>query len=629
MLVFLPGGWEIRNLAARLAASNPRGDLLILPLYGDLGADAQQQAIQPDPAGRRRVVLATSIAETSLTIEGITTVVDAGWTRMPRFDPNAGLGRLETVRVSRAAAEQRAGRAGRLSHGHCYRLWSRAAHDRLRAYHDPEILHADLAPLALELAQWGVGDPRRLNWLDPPPAGAYAQGRELLRKLDALDDRGQITPMGSKMGRLPLHPRLSHMVFRALESGQQETACDLAALLNERDIFRAADPGGRPCDLELRLHLLDHWRSSGREALTGSGAAAADMRRIHNLSRRWLGRLRTSPVPSYEALSPGALLALAYPDRVARRRGPPGSDYGLPSGRAVRLPDADPLNSAEFLVVPRLDAGRRRGRVFLAAATTEADLRVVLAGHLRLQKTVSWDPAREAVAALRREWLGAIMLSSQSLTRPPPELLIDAMLEGIRSMGAECLPWTDATRQWQARVLSLRAWQPEGDWPDVSDQALMGHLETWLARYLSGIRKRADLPKLKLQKALQNLLDWNQQHRLGELAPTHLTVPSGSRKHLYYEPGTPPVLAVRVQEMFGLADTPRVCGGRIPVMLHLLSPAQRPIQVTQDLSGFWNRTYAEVRKELKGRYPKHHWPEDPWGARPSARARSKSRKPLC
>jgi ATP-dependent helicase HrpB len=522
-------------------------------------------------------------------------------------------------------ADRGGGGGARLGPGYCYRLWTRTTQDRLRPQDDPEILHTDLAPLALELAQWGVSRPQQLPWLDAPPAGAYTQARELLLELDAIDSRGRITPVGARLAQLPLHPRLSHMVFRALESGQQAEACDLAALLSERDILRSGVSGVRPCDLELRLHLLGQWREAGNEALAGSGATASGCRRVDRISRQWQRLLPAQASCLGSRLSVGGLLALAYPDRVAKRRSLTGSDYQLASGRVVHLPEADSLTTADFLVAPVIDAGRSHGRVFLGAALPETELRSVLGGHLQVLELVTWDQTKEAVAARREERLGSILLSSQTLSRPAPEALAAAMLQGIRSMGIACLPWSRSARDWQARVMSLRAWQPQAGWPDVSDATLQVELETWLAPYLAGIKRRADLQKLELAKILHNLLDWPRQQQLAALAPSHLEVPSGTRKRLDYVPGEAPVLAVRLQEMFGLADTPRVCGGQIPVMLHLLSPAQRPIQVTQDLSGFWNRTYGEIRKELKGRYPKHYWPEDPWAAQASARVRPGTR----
>jgi ATP-dependent helicase HrpB len=621
ILVFLPGGGEIRRLATRLEGLAADQGLLVCPLYGDLGFEAQQQAIRPDPEGRRRLVLASSIAETSLTIEGIDTVVDSGWGRMPRFDPNSGLGRLVTLRVSRASADQRAGRAGRLGPGHCYRLWDHATQQALRPHDDPEILHADLAPLALELARWGEPDPSRLSWLDPPPAGAYAQARSLLRALDAVDPKGRITPDGERMARLPLHPRLAHMLLQAQEQGQARLASDLAALLNERDPIRAGPGGERSCDIEDRLRLLALWRRDGDAALRASGVSAAACGRLDRIGRQWRRNLGTTPETDSAAWSPGALLALAYPDRIAKRRAGAGSGYLLASGRAASLPEQDGLNASEYLVAAALDAGQTQGRIHLAAALAESELRALLGSHISVSERVFWDAERELVAARREERLGALLLNAEPLPRPDPQRVRPVLLDAIRSLGLDCLPWSPQARDLQARIAFSAALEPEEGWPQTENARLLAELDKWLGPFLGDIRRRSDLERLDLAEILRQRMDWRQQRRLEELAPTHLQVPSGSRKRLDYSGEGPPALAVRLQEMFGQAETPRIGAGRVAVVLHLLSPAQRPIQVTQDLRGFWDRTYTEVKKELKGRYPKHHWPDDPWQAVPTARAK--------
>ena len=621
LLVFLPGGGEIRQILRRLEAEPACVGLALIPLYGDLPGDAQQRALQPDPEGRRKIVLATPIAETSLTIEGISIVVDAGWTRVPRFDPRSGLTRLETVRIAADAAEQRAGRAGRLGPGTCYRLWSEATQNRLRPRRTPEILDADLAPLALELAQWGVKDPLALAWLDPPPSGALAQARELLTELEALDEQGRITPTGRDLAELPTHPRLAHLLRRGAALGQGALAADLAALLEERDLLRGEHPFG--CDLTARLDALQAFRRAGRAGARGGLADPTACVRVEQAVRRWRQLLRVGPgsetPPAAETV--GLLLALAYPDRVGRRREGGADRYLLANGRGARLLAGDPLLGRDWLAVAHLDAGVGEGRIWLAAPVAPADLETHLAARLRTVAEVNWDERQAAVVARRERRLGALILDSAPLTDADPEPLRQAMLAGIRRMGLDSLPWSDDLRDWRARVLSLRHWFPEDGWPDVSDDWLTDHLDDWLTPWLDGITRREHLQRLDLAAALQSLLDHRQRARLNELAPTHLPVPSGSRLRLRYAPGEPPVLAVKLQELFGLADTPRIAGGRIAVTLHLLSPAQRPIQVTQDLRGFWERTYAEVKKELKGRYPKHPWPDDPWTATPTRRAR--------
>lgn len=630
LLVFLPGGGEIRQVLGRLQAEPACAGLTLAPLYGDLPGEAQQRAIRRDPDGRRKIVLATPIAETSLTIEGIGVVVDAGWTRVPRFDPRSGLTRLETMRVSADAAEQRAGRAGRLGPGICYRLWSETTQSRLRPRRIPEILEADLAPLALELAQWGVTEVSALAWLDPPPSGALAQARELLRELGALDDRDRITSAGQALAELPIHPRLAQLLRRGTALGLVKLAADLAALLEERDPLRGEHPFGG--DFTARLDALRDFRRDGRDGARRWWADPTACVRIEQAARRWRALLQRDGSENadeclHPALDPrdgataGLLLAFAYPDRVARRREGAADRYRLANGRGARLATGDPLAGRDWLVAAHLDAGVGEGRIWLAAPVDPTALETHLADRLRTVVEVGWDERQAAVMARQERRLGVLALDSTPLADADPESLCQAMLAGARQLGLDSLPWTRELREWQARVLSLRHWCADEGWPDVSDGWLMEHLDDWLPSWLNGMTRREHLRRLDLSGALYDLLDGRARARLDELAPTHLPVPSGSRIRLRYQPGEPPVLAVKLQELFGLADTPRIASGRIPVTLHLLSPAQRPIQVTQDLRGFWERTYAEVRKELKGRYPKHSWPDDPWSAIPTRRVR--------
>ena len=625
VLVFLPGGGEIRQTLRRLEIAAASLELVLVALYGDLPGEAQQRAIQPDRSGRRKVVLATAIAETSLTIEGVTVVVDAGWSRVPRFDPRSGLTRLETVRVSADAAEQRAGRAGRLGPGTCYRLWSEAAHSRLRPRRVPEILEVDLAALALELANWGVNEPATLAWLDPPPPGALAQARALLTDLEALDEQGRITPAGRTLAELPTHPRLAHLLRRGVELGQGSLAADIAALLEERDLLRGDHSSGS--DLSARLAALAAFRHEGRSEAQRWAADPVTCARVEQIARRWreLLKITTTPEPSPDPTMVGLLLALAYPDRIARRREGSADRYQLANGRGVRLAVDDPLNGNDWLVAAQLDAGLSEGRIWLAAPAALADLENHLAARISAVGEVAWDERQAAVIARRERRLGALVLSSETLPDADPALLRQAMRVGVRQMGLDRLPWTRDLRDWQARVLALRHWFPDEGWPEVADDWLTEHLAEWLEPWLDGITRREHLPRLDLAAALQSVLDGRLRPRLNELAPTYLTVPSGSRIRLRYTPGEAPVLAVKLQEVFGLTDTPRIAGGRVAVILHLLSPAQRPIQVTQDLRSFWERTYAEVRKELKGRYPKHPWPDDPWNAAPTRRTQTGQR----
>jgi ATP-dependent helicase HrpB len=618
LLVFLPGVGEIKRtlglLQRQLAAET--SPPVLCPLYGDLPKAEQDRALSPDPAGRRRIVLTTSIAETSLTIEGVTTVVDSGWSRLPAFLPGIGLTRLETVPVSRAAADQRAGRAGRLGPGCCYRLWPEHHQVRLPAFHPAEILQADLAPLALDLASWGVSEPKQLRWPEPPPDAAYAQACELLQGLGALDRQRRLTALGRGMAGLPLHPRLAHMLLRC-EPAHRRTACDLAALLSERDIMSRTSGTGGSADITLRLRLLEAWRSPG----TGEGGYdAAACRQVDRVSRNWLKRLQgVAPPAEHVDLSVAQYLALAYPDRLAQQTA--HGRFRLVGGRAVRLAEEDPLAGAPFLVAAQLDAGRTEGRVRLAAGIGEAEIRALPDLQIETIRRIAWDRSAQRVSMRCEERLGALLLRQAPLRDANPERVIEAMLQGVVDLGLQALPWNRSLGQWRDRVCWLRQTMPESGLPDLSDTWLSGHLEQWLAPWLSGITSVPQLQRLDLNAILKGLLSWDQQQLLEREAPSHLQVPSGSRIALKYAAGEAPVLAVRLQELFGLTQTPRVGGGRVSVMLHLLSPAQRPMQITDDLGGFWQRTYPEVKRELMGRYPKHYWPDKPWEAEATARAK--------
>ena len=611
VLVFLPGAGEIREVQRLLAGDPVCSDIVLAPLFGDLAQGEQDRAILPDPHGRRRVILATSIAETSLTIEGIGCVVDGGWSRRPSFDPGNGLSRLTTVRVSKASADQRAGRAGRLGPGYCLRLWTKEVHHSLVPFHPPEIVAADLAEIALELAQWGVSDPGELRWLNPPRLGAYQQARELLQSLGALTDAGRLTGTGRKLSGLPVHPRLGHMLLMAKEEGHGPLACDLAAILAERDLLRRND-SFVSAELRLRHGLLELWRKKGDEALRREGGDPGICRRIDREARRWQTLIGVSNGPrGPEAI--GDLLVYAYPDRIAKRRAEARDRYVLANGRGVVLPSADPLAAAEYLVVAALDAGRTEGRIFLAEPLILEDLKAHHRDLFRVTDQVSWDDDGARVTAVRRLYLGKIVVEDKSLADAAPEAIAEAMLTGIRRMGLGSLPWERETRQLQARIDCLRRHQPEIDWPDFSDERLLANLD-WLAPYLSGITRADQLKQLDLARILMARFSWEHQQRLERDAPAVITVASGSKIRIDYRPGEPPILAVRLQEMFGETVTPTVCGGRVPLLLHLLSPARRPIQVTSDLASFWQRSYPEVKKELKGRYPKHYWPDDPFTA---------------
>ncbi|HYD31963.1 MAG TPA: ATP-dependent helicase HrpB [Azospirillaceae bacterium] len=612
VLVFLPGVGEIRRTEAILAGSRLGPDIVLAPLYGDLTADAQDRAIQPSPPGRRKVVLSTAIAETSLTIEGIRIVVDSGLMRVPRFDPRSGMTRLETIKVSQASAEQRRGRAGRLEPGVCYRLWPEPQQRALAAFNTPEILEADLAPLALELAQWGVGDPASLPWLDSPPAAAYAQARDLLRRLDALDDAGAITAHGRRMAGIGVHPRLAHMMLKGKELRLGGLACLIAALLAERDILRPSG-GFRDADLRTRVDIL-------RGGRAGHGA-----QQVQRSARQWQRQLGLKKDEG-DAAATGLLVALAYPDRIARRRPASNAQYRLSNGRGAFFTDAaEPLAAEEWLAVADLDGAKREARIFLAAPISPAELEEAFAEDIRAVDVVAWDAREETVQARRQRRLGELALEDAALPKPDPAQVTAAFVEGIRGMGIDCLPWTDEIQGWRRRVAFLRRVEGEDSgWPDVSDTALLATLEDWLAPFLNGLSRRAHLKRLDLPAALTGMLEWPKRKALDELAPTHLSVPSGSRVRVDYD-GDEPVLAVRLQEMFGATGTPRIAGGRAPVLLHLLSPARRPVQVTRDLAGFWANTYKEVKRDLAGQYPKHYWPDNPLEAEPTSRAKRRGR----
>jgi ATP-dependent helicase HrpB len=622
LLVFLPGSGEIRRTEALLRAQLEGKPITLHPLYGDLPMEAQQLAIAPGAAGQRKVVLATPIAETSLTIEGVTVVIDGGWQKVPRFDPNSGLTRLDTVRVSRASAEQRAGRAGRLGPGVCYRLWSETTQRGLVPFNAPEIAVADLAPLLLELTAWGVSDVNALTWMEPPPAGALSQARTLLAELEALDEAGRITTTGKAMVALPAHPRLAHMMVKARLWKAEALACDIAALLSERDLLRGAD-SAQACDFAMRIEALIAHRRNGASGARSFGADPHACSMAERAARQWRHLLGHSHAPQndYDETLVGRLLALAYPDRVAQRRDGEGGRYLLANGRGARLDMRCGLHKSEYLLAADLDGAGDDSRIRLAAPLTVNDLNTALALRIATQEVVRWDERTAAIVAQREQRLGALVLSRTPLASPAKERVVTAVLGAIRSLGLDVLPWSDAARELQARVVSLRQWCPDEGLPDLSNEWLLGHLDAWLAPWLDNITRRDHFARLDMHAILLSQLEWQQQRRLDEGAPTHLVVPSGSHKRLEYTPGQSPVLAVKLQELFGLADTPRVAWGRVPVTLHLLSPAQRPIQVTQDLKGFWERTYSEVKKELKGRYPRHPWPDDPWNAVPTARAK--------
>ncbi|MFN3713090.1 MAG: ATP-dependent helicase HrpB [Alcanivoracaceae bacterium] len=600
VLVFLPGTGEIRRLI-RLVEGRLPDDVMLAPLYGDLGAGEQDAAIAPAPAGRRKLVLATAIAETSLTIEGVHTVVDAGFDRRPVFDPGTGMTRLETVRVSAASAEQRAGRAGRLGPGTCIRLWPET--ERLAPFARADILDADLSGMALELALWGCRDPATLVWLDPPPESAWQQAVDLLTQLQALDEAGAITDHGRSMLAMPLTPRLAHMLLGARQAGCGRLAASLAVLLSERDVLR--DVG---VDIRLRVEALQ----------TGLGIDRARL----SFLRQAVARLMPDPrsqgadrEDDGDGDAVGLLLALAFPDRIGHRRSGGAARYRLSNGRGAVMADHDGLATSEFIVAASLDGGGREARVFLAAPLQRTTIESRLADQITVRQQLGWDAVSQSVRALQQRCLGELVLDERSLPVIDPVLLAEGMVGGIRAQGLDCLPWTGELRQWQARVRRMAALEPD-QWPSVADADLLSSLQQWAVPWLAGISRLDQLPRFPLSAALDAMLAPAQRQRLDSELPSHVAVPTGSRVAIDYLPEGDPVLAVKLQELFGLVRSPLLASGRVALLIHLLSPARRPVAVTADLASFWQQGYPQVRKELRGRYPKHPWPEDPLAAAP-------------
>lgn len=629
ILAFLPGSAAIRRTENRLRESTAGGSgtdderLRICPLHGDLSSSAQEIALAPAPPGCRKVILASAIAETSLTLDGVRIVIDSGLARVARFDPRTGMTRLVTVRASQATTEQRRGRAGRLGPGVCWRLWPQAEQRALPPFPTPAIREADLAPLRLELALWGAGDPASLIWLDPPPPPALAQAQALLQRLGAVDAAGAITPHGRTMAGLGAHPRLAHMMVTAVAHGAGPEAAALAALLEERDILR---PGGlsheRDSDLTRRLELVLAPHDPTASLAADPTLDRAALQRVRQNARRWRQSLPPPPATlRAPALTCGDLVALAYPDRIARRRPGSAPQYRLSNGRGAAFADpSEPLAGAPWLAVADLDGTARESRIFRAAPLTQASLELVFADSITTHDAVVWNPQEDAVLARRQFRLDQLVIRDEALPAADPAAMAAALIGGIRGLGLGCLPWEPALEHWRSRVAFVRRLDgdagPAGPWPDLGDDALLASLETWLAPWLDGMSRRSHLKRLDLAAALGGLLSWPQRQALDRLAPVAIPVPTGSRLSLDYS-GDVPVLAVRVQEMFGCATTPTVGDGRVPVLLHLLSPARRPIQVTRDLAGFWAGSWKTVRKELAGQYPKHPWPEDPLAAAPT------------
>jgi ATP-dependent helicase HrpB len=608
VLAFLPGAAEIRRTQNFLGERVHDASIEIVPLFGALDAAVQDRAISPAPKGQRKVVLATSIAETSLTIEGVRIVVDSGVARVPRYEPDIGLTRLETVRASRAAVDQRRGRAGRTEPGVCYRLWDEPQTASLAAYTQPEILSADLSSLMLDLAQWGVSDPATLAFLDTPPAPALKEARSLLRELGALDGDGRITPEGNSLRALALPPRLARMIVDSHRLGAGEEAADIAAILTERGL------GGDSVDLE---HRLDQFR---RDRSQRAGSA-------RSLARRWVEqvaageRVVSSPSPQGGGeLSTGVMLAFAFPDRVARNRG--NGSFVLANGRGAAIDQTSALARAPYIAVAELTGTAAQGKILLAAPIAKADIELRFAGEIETADEISFDRGAMALRGRRKRTLHAITLSESPIALTPSAETARVLADGLIVAGVDRLPWSKPTKQWRDRVMFLR--KAEGDasaWPDLSDGALAASRETWLMPALYDKTSLKDFSAGDLSDALMTLLPWELRARLEREAPTHFEAPTGTQLAIDYEAEQGPTIAVRLQELFGLNTHPSIAKGKIPLVLELLSPAHRPVQVTRDLPGFWRGSYAAVRSDLRGRYPRHPWPEDPANAMPTRRVK--------
>ncbi len=597
ILAFFPGQGEIRK-SEELLRRNLKG-FHIHPLYGQLPFKQQQAAIWPNRDGKRKVVLATSIAETSLTIEGIKVVVDSGYGRASKFDPRSGLSALHTHLISKDVADQRAGRAGRLEAGKCYRMWSLGTHERLEEHRTPEIMEADLASMVLDLALWGITDVNQLTWLTPPPTGKLKQASGILHELGALD-KGRITDHGKKMHRIPCHPRLAHLLLIAEEQDLLDLATDLAAVLEERDPL----PPNSGIDINLRIEALRKHRSENRQGrgLTRIEKVASSYRKLFDIEPS------DEPVDDFET---GFLLAQAYPERIASARPGNNAQFQLANGKLAMAGHKDDLAHEAWLAVAHLDAREGMGKIFLASPLNPQDL----APLVKEVEVVKWDTDDGGLVASRDLRIGNIVLQSKPLPDPDESRRSEAILNAIRDEGAKLLDITPEVKQLQNRVLSLKKWNPTDNWPDISLSTLLITAEEWLSPYIDQIKRPEDFRKLNLTDILTHFLPFEKQTELAEKAPHKIQVPSGSNiKIEYFEDGAPPVLAARLQELFGMGETPKINGGKTGLLMHLLSPGFKPVQITSDLKSFWDHTYFEVRKELKRRYPKHEWPDDPWNA---------------
>ncbi|WP_460763324.1 ATP-dependent helicase HrpB [Lysobacter fragariae] len=620
VLVFLPGQREIARVDATLAGSDTKRGVDVLQLHGELPVEQQSRVLQPDPDGHRRVVLATNVAESSVTLPGVRVVVDAGLAREPRYDPNSGFARLDVVNIAQASADQRAGRAGRVAEGFAYRLWPQS--QRLEPQRRAEIAQVELAGLALELAAWGDAN---LRFVDAPPPGALAAARELLQRLGALDGRA-LTPLGRRMLALGTHPRLAAMLLAPDAPGERALACDLAALIEARDPIRSRSDA-----------LVERWQAlvAFRNGRVGADASRSSLVALDQAAKQWRRRLRLDAPPSSNlpAHAIGDVLLHAYPDRIARQHPTDPYRYQLANGRSAKLFDDSALYGEPWLVISELRDEARDARIMRAAPLDEARLQRDFPQRFTREDRVVWDTNTRGIAAVRETRFDRIVLESKPLAKPDPSRYAEALIDAVRQLGLDALPWTQSLQQWRARVRCLRTWMPElvDVLPDLSDAALLASLDAWLKPALSGKTRLDALDEQALGEALKSRVDWPTRQKVDAWAPTRIVVPSGMERRIEYGfdatagdgEGAPeaPVLAVKLQELFGLADTPRIADGRVALTLHLLSPGGKPLQITRDLKGFWDRTYPEVKKEMKGRYPRHPWPDDPWSATATHRAK--------
>lgn len=618
ILAFLPGAGEIAGTQQLLEDDF---SIAVCPLYGELSNQKQQEAILPHPQGKRKVVLATSIAETSLTIEGITAVIDCGLSRSPKFNPRSGLTKLETQKITKDAADQRAGRAGRLGPGTCYRLWSEAAHHHLLPHRKPEIMEADLASVVLELSNWGVKNIKELFWLDLPPEGNVAQAKELLEQLGAIKNNS-ITNVGKQFLQLPTHPRIAHLLLEAKKWQQENNslnhtslAADIAAILEEKDPLRKENG----TDISLRAEVLRKWRN--KEPVD---ADKRILERIERLSASWRKQLKTeTDNTAPDMYATGKLIAAAYPERIAKRIDKNGLRYRLSNGRTVKLLEQDALHHYEYIAIAQLDAGTNDGKVFMAAPLNSNDL-----SDLAIEKEkIFWDTERGMVISLIEKYVGGIVLQSKNNTQINETKRIEIICNAIKEEGLKKFGWTEKQENLQTRILSLRAWRKEEHWPDVSNESLLNTIDLWLPPFLVNVNKRSEIQQLNWNDILISMLPWELASKLDLLAPEKIQVPSGSMiKINYFNDGRKPELEVRLQELFGMLETPAVNQGQTKILLRLLSPGYKPVQVTQDLKSFWSKTYFDVRKDLLARYPKHSWPENPLTAEAVRGVKKKSIK---